>query len=68
MSDTTSKYRTALLNQFHSSVKITMDEIEDEVCRLLDYTKTIDLDSKENMQEGIGTIVNALKELAQKVY
>jgi hypothetical protein len=68
MLDTTSQYRTMLLNQYHTGAKIVMDEIEGEVSRILEFAKTIDLDSKESMQDGLQTIVSGLKELAQKVY
>jgi len=68
MADTTGKYRTMLDNMQKTARQVVMDEIEGEVNRLLEYTQTIDLDSKEKMQEGIEYIKDSLKELARKLY
>jgi len=68
MSDTTGKYRSMLDSLQKTARQVVMDEIEGEVNRLLEYIQTIDLDSKEKMQEGIEYIKDALKELARKLY
>jgi len=68
MNDTTGKYRSMLDSLQKTARQVVMDEIEGEVNRLLEYIQTIDLDSKEKMQEGIEYIKDALKELARKLY
>jgi len=64
----TGYYRRELEQHQTTARKLVFDEIEDEVNRLKDYIETIDLDSKEKMQEGIEYIKDALKELARKLY
>lgn len=68
MNDVTGKYRSMLDDLQKTARQVVMDEIEGEVNRLLDYIQTIDLDSKERMQEGIDYIKCALKKLARKLY
>jgi hypothetical protein len=48
--------------------QVVMDEIEDDVNRLLEFAQKIDTDNPKSMTAGIETIVAGLKELAQKVY
>lgn len=48
--------------------QLVLDEIEGEVKRLLEYIEDIDLDSKEELQEGINYTKASLKELAEKLY
>ncbi len=61
-------YRKEMERQQATVRQTVIDEIEGDVNRLLEFTQTIDIDSKENIQEGIDYIKGALKELAQKLY
>lgn len=68
MKDDTGKYRAALITQYHTGVKMVMDELEDEIQRLLDYANTIDTNDQKKSEEGIETIIESLKNLARKLY
>ncbi len=68
MKDNTGQYRSVLNQQFHTAIKIAMDEVEDDVKRLLEYAQNIDTSDEKGMKVGIETIVCALKELARKTY
>ena len=63
-----SYYRIELEKHQATARKLVLDEIEAEVDRLRNYVDNIDIDSKEKIQEGIGFIQSALKELARKLY
>lgn len=61
-------YREELERQQTTVNKTILDEIEGEIKRLKDYVEHIDLDSKEELQDGIDYIKASLKELAEKLY
>lgn len=61
-------YRRELERHQATARKLVLDEIEGEVKRLLEYIEDIDLDSKEELQEGINYTKASLKELAEKLY
>lgn len=62
------EYRKLLEDMQNSARQLVLDEIEGEVKRLLEYIEDIDLDSKEELQEGINYTKASLKELAEKLY
>ena len=66
MIDTTGHYRKTLDSLHKTAREVVMDEIEEDIKRLLDYASNLDLTDTKGMTTGIETIVCALKELARK--
>jgi len=61
-------YRRELERHQTTARQLVIDEIECDVKRLLEYIEDIDLDSIEELQDGINYTKASLKELAEKLY
>lgn len=63
-----SYYRIELEKHQATARKLVLDEIEAEVDRLRNYVDNIDLDSMNELQEGIQYVQTALRELSEKLF